>query len=152
MVGGDRRDVNDAWPALAACGNPVHLGPLGSGQVAKACNQMIVAATVLALGEAAVLADRSGLDLDKLFRLLAGGYADSRILQTRGDRIVREDYSPSGAARYLVKDLRFAAKVAQATGTHGVLLPVLQAAFKELTERGYGDHDVAVTRRYVAQR
>jgi 3-hydroxyisobutyrate dehydrogenase-like beta-hydroxyacid dehydrogenase len=152
MVGGDRRDVNDAWPVLAACGNPVHLGPLGSGQVAKACNQMIVAATVLALGEAAVLADRSGLDLDKLFRLLAGGYADSRILQTRGDRIVREDYSPSGAARYLVKDLRFAATVAQATGTHAVLLPVLQAAFKELTERGYGDHDIAVTRRYVAQR
>src|SRR5215211_767741 len=43
MVGGDARDVNDAWPVLAACGNPVHLGPLGSGQVAKACNQMIVA-------------------------------------------------------------------------------------------------------------
>jgi 2-hydroxy-3-oxopropionate reductase len=152
MVGGTKRDVNDAWPVLAACGNPVHLGPLGSGQVAKACNQMIVAATILALGEAAVLADRSGLDLDMLFRLLAGGYAGSRILETRGDRIVREDYSPSGAARYLVKDLRFAATVAQATGTRAVLLPVLQAAFKELTERGYGDHDIAVTRRYVAQR
>jgi 2-hydroxy-3-oxopropionate reductase len=52
MVGGDQHDVNDAWPVLAACGNPVHLGPLGSGQVAKACNQMIVAATILALGEA----------------------------------------------------------------------------------------------------
>ena len=152
MVGGTERDVNDAWPVLAACGNPAHLGPLGSGQVAKACNQMIVAATVLALGEAAVLADRSGLDLDKLFRLLAGGYAGSRILQTRGGRIVREDYSPSGAARYLVKDLRFAATVAQATGTHAILLPVLQAAFNELTERGYGDHDISVTRRYVAQR
>jgi 2-hydroxy-3-oxopropionate reductase len=152
MVGGTERDVNHAWPVLAACGNPVHLGSLGSGQVAKACNQMIVAATVLALGEAAVLADRSGLELDKLFQVLAGGYADSRILQTRGDRIVTEDYTPSGAARYLVKDLRFAATVAQATGTHAVLLPVLQAAFKELTERGYGDHDIAVTRRYVAQR
>ena len=152
MVGGDERDVNDAWPVLAACGNPVHLGPLGSGQVAKACNQMIVAATVLALGEAAVLADRSGLDLDELFRLLAGGYAGSRILETRGDRIVREDYSPSGAARYLVKDLRFAATVAEVTGTHPVLLPALKAAFEELTASGYGDHDIAVTRRYVAQR
>jgi 2-hydroxy-3-oxopropionate reductase len=152
MVGGTERDVNDAWPVLAACGNPVHLGPLGSGQVAKACNQMIVAATVLALGEAAVLADRSGIDLDKLFRLLAGGYADSRILRTRGQRIVREDYSPSGAARYLVKDLRFAATVAEVTGTHTVLLPALKAAFEELTASGYGDHDIAVTRRYVAQR
>jgi 2-hydroxy-3-oxopropionate reductase len=132
MVGGDQRDVNDTWLVLVACGNPVHLGPLGSGQVAKACNQMIVAATVLALGEAAVLADRIGLDLDQLFRLLAGGYAGSCILQIRGERIVREDYRPSGAARYLVKDLRFAARVAQATGTHVVLLPVLQAAFKDL--------------------
>jgi 2-hydroxy-3-oxopropionate reductase len=152
MVGGDKRDVNDAWPVLAACGNPVHLGPLGSGQVAKACNQMIVAATVLALGEAAMLADRSGLELDKLFGVLAGGYAGSRILETRGDRIVREDYSPSGAARYLVKDLGFAATVAQATGTRTVLLPVLKAAFEELTEQGYGDNDIAVTRRYMAQR
>ena len=152
MVGGDEGDVDDAWPVLAACGDPVHLGPLGSGQVAKACNQMIVAATVLALGEAAVLADRSGLDLDELFRLLAGGYAGSRILETRGDRIVREDYSPSGAARYLVKDLRFAATVAEVTGTHPVLLPVLKAAFEELTASGYGDYDIAVTRRYVAQR
>jgi 2-hydroxy-3-oxopropionate reductase len=152
MVGGTERNVNDAWPVLVACGNPVHLGPLGSGQVAKACNQLIVAATVLALGEAAVLADRSGIDLEKLFRLLAGGYAGSRILETRGDRIVREDYSPSGAARYLVKDLGFATTVAQATGTRTVLLPVLQAAFKELTEIGYGDHDIAVTRRYVAER
>ena len=152
MVGGEDRDVNDAWPVLVACGNPVHLGPLGSGQVAKACNQMIVAATILALGEAAVLADRSGLDLDKLFGVLAGGYAGSRILQTRGDRIVREDYSPSGAARYLVKDLHFAATVAQATGTNAVLLPALKAAFEELTGSGYGDHDIAVTRRYVAQR
>ena len=89
MVGGEQRDVNDAWPVLVACGNAVHLGPLRSGQVAKACNQMIVAATILALGEAAVLADRSGIDLDRLIRLLAGGYAGSRILATRADRVVR---------------------------------------------------------------
>ena len=152
MVGGEAGDVADAWPVLVACGNPVHLGPLGSGQVAKACNQMIVAATVLALGEAAVLAHRSGIDLDELFRTLAGGYAGSRILETRGDRIVREDYSPSGAARYLVKDLGFAATVARATGTHAVLLPTLKAAFEELTEAGYGDDDIAVTRRFIARR
>lgn len=152
MVGGKDRDVERAWPVLSACGNPVHLGALGSGQVAKACNQMIVAATILALGEAAVLADRSGLDLGKLFTLLAGGYAGSRLLDTRGSRIVSEDYRPSGPAKYLVKDLSFAAAVAQATGTEVALLPALQAAFEELTERGLGDSDIAVTRRYVEQR
>jgi 2-hydroxy-3-oxopropionate reductase len=152
MMGGAEADVARALPVLAACGNPVHLGPIGSGQVAKACNQMIVAATVLALGEAAVLGDRSGLDLEKLFSLLAGGYAGSRILQTRGERIVNEDYSPSGVARYMVKDLTFATAVAESTGTHAVLLPALKEAFEELTRNGLGDHDIAVTRRFVAER
>ena len=152
MVGGAERDVAVASAVLAACGNPVHLGPLGSGQVAKACNQMIVASTILALGEAAVLAERSGLDLGKMFRLLGGGYAGSRILETRGDRIVREDYSPSGVAKYMVKDLDFATAVAEATGTHVVLLPAVKAAFEELTSQGHGDSDIAVTRRYISQR
>ena len=152
MVGGADGDVADAVAVLTACGNPVHLGPLGAGQVAKACNQMIVASTILALGEAAVLADRSGIDLGALFRLLGGGYAGSRILETRGDRIVREDYSPSGVAKYMVKDLGFASAVAAATDTHAVLLPAVKAAFEELTAQGHGDDDIAVTRRYIAQR
>jgi 2-hydroxy-3-oxopropionate reductase len=152
MVGGEDRDVADGWGVLSACGTPVHLGPLGSGQVAKACNQMIVASTILALGEAAVLAERSGLDLTDLFRLLGGGYAGSRVLESRGDRIIQQDYSPSGVAKYMVKDLDFASAVAAATGTHPVLLPAVKAAFEELTARGYGDSDIAVTRRYVEQR
>ncbi len=152
MVGGDDRDVADGWAVLNACGNPVHLGPLGSGQVAKACNQMIVASTILALGEAAVFAERSGLDLTELFRLLGGGYAGSRILESRGDRIIQQDYSPSGVAKYMVKDLDFASAVATATGTRPVLLPAVKAAFEELTALGHGDSDIAVTRRYVEQR
>ena len=96
MVGGEHRDVNDGWPVLMACGNPVHLGPVGSGQAAKACNQLIVAAIILALGEAAVLADRSGIDLDQLFRHLAGGYAGSRILETAGTASSERTTPPPG--------------------------------------------------------
>ena len=66
MMGGEQDDVAVVSSVLAGCGRPVHLGPLGAGEVAKACNQMIVAATILALGEAAVLADRSGIDLARL--------------------------------------------------------------------------------------
>lgn len=152
MVGGGDADVARALPVLAGCGTPVHLGPSGAGQVAKACNQMIVAATILALGEAAVLADRSGLDLATLFELLAGGYAGSRILATRGDRIVTEDYSPSGLAKYMVKDLDFATAVAADTETRAVLLPALRAAFTELVSSDLGDFDISVTRRFVAER
>lgn len=152
MVGGDPADVARILPVLAACGTPVHLGPLGSGQVAKACNQMIVAATILALGESAVLAERSGLDLTILFDLLSKGYAGSRILATRGARIVGEDYSPSGVAAYMVKDLDFATAVALDTDTHPVLLPAVKEGFEELVECGLGDFDIAVTRRFVAER
>ncbi|HVH24982.1 MAG TPA: NAD(P)-dependent oxidoreductase [Pseudonocardia sp.] len=152
MVGGADGDVRRALPLLRACGTPVHLGPLGAGQVAKACNQMIVASTILALGEAAVLADRSGLDLTVLFDLLAGGYAGSRILATRGQRLVTEDYSPSGPARYMAKDLDFAASVAAETNSHPMLLPAVREAFQELVARGLGDFDIAVTRRFIDQR
>lgn len=152
MVGGDDVDVARALPVLQACGTPVHLGRLGAGQVAKACNQMIVASTILALGEAAVLAERSGLDLAVLFDLLGGGYAGSRILATRGERIVTEDYSPSGIARYMIKDLDFATAVAAGTDTHPVLLPAIKAGFEELVDRGLGDFDIAVTRRFIAER
>jgi 2-hydroxy-3-oxopropionate reductase len=152
MVGGAAEDAVRAVEILKACGTPVHLGPLGSGQVAKACNQLIVAATILAIGEAAVLADRSQLDLTKLFALLGGGYAGSRILQTRGERIVFEDYSPSGAARYMIKDLDFATAIAAATDTYPALLPAIRNAFRELVEQGLGDFDIAVTRRFTEQR
>jgi 2-hydroxy-3-oxopropionate reductase len=152
MVGGDSEPVVAATLILTACGRPVHLGPLGAGQVAKACNQMIVAATVLALGEAAVLADRSGIDVGQLFELFGGGYAASRILETRGPRMVAEDYTPSGVAKYLLKDLRYAADVAEDTGTSTALLPALRTTFEDLVRSGLGESDMAVTRRYIEER
>lgn len=152
MVGGGDGAVAVALPVLAATGNPVHLGPSGAGQVAKACNQLVVASTVLALGEAAVLADRSGIDVATLFELFAGGYAGSRMLDTRGGRIAREDYSPSGVAEFMRKDLASAAAVAADSGTDAVLLPAVRAAFEELIESGHGASDVSVTRRFVAER
>ena len=152
MLGGEPDDVARASAILAACGRPVHLGPLGAGEVAKACNQMIVSATILALGEASVLAERSGIELGALWDLLGGGYAGSNLLASRREKLVTGDDSPSGVARYMVKDLSFAADVAKATGTNTVLLPALQKAFDELVAAGLGDRDIAVTRRFVAER
>ncbi len=152
MLGGTEHDAALAGRALAPCGTPVLLGPLGSGQVAKACNQLVVAATILALGEATVLAERSGLDLEALWTLLAGGYAGSRLLESRRDRLISGDDSPSGIAEYMVKDLRFAADIAQTTGTSPALLPALRAAFDEIVDAGLGQRDIAVTRRFVESR
>lgn len=150
MVGGDPRDAERADGMLRILGRPTLLGPLGSGQVAKACNQAVVAATIIALGEAAVLAERSGLDVRALFDVLGGGYAAGRILETRGSRIADEDYSPAGPARFMVKDLGFALDEAARTGTVLPQITADHALFRALTEQGMGDLDIAVTRRYVA--
>ncbi|WP_347125211.1 NAD(P)-dependent oxidoreductase [Microbacterium sp. SY138] len=152
MLGGDPDDAAVAAEVLAPCGTPVLLGPLGAGEVAKACNQLVVSATIMALGEATVLAERSGLDLDALWSLLSGGYAGSRLLDSRREKLVTGDDSPSGIAQYMVKDLGFAADIAEATGTSPILLPTLRAAFDELVAAGLGDRDIAVSRRFIASR
>lgn len=149
MVGGDEVDVARATPVLEAVGRPSHLGGLGAGEVAKSCNQLIVASTALALGEAAVIADRAGIDVAALFDLFAGGYAGSRILQTRGGRIAHRDYRPSGIARYMVKDLGFATDAARSGGVEAKLLARLRDSYTELVALGFGEDDIAVTRAYV---
>ncbi|MEU1970042.1 NAD(P)-dependent oxidoreductase [Microbacterium sp. NPDC019599] len=152
MLGGGAEDAARAAELLRPCGRPVHLGPLGAGEVAKACNQLIVAATILALGEATVLAERSGIDPRTLWDLLDGGYAGSNVLTSRKDRLVTGDDSPSGAAKYMVKDLRFATDVAEKTATSPVVLPAVRAGFDELVAAGLGDRDIAVTRRFIEER
>jgi 2-hydroxy-3-oxopropionate reductase len=152
MVGGDEATVDAAWSTLTAYGNPVHLGPLGAGEVAKACNQLIVSATIMALGEAAVIADRSGIDVATLFELFRGGYAGSRILETRGEKVAGREYSPSGVAKYMVKDLAFARSAAETTGTRAELLATLERAFGDLVAAGFGDQDIAVARAFVESR
>lgn len=149
MVGGADDDVAVAHGVLSAMGTVAHLGPLGSGQVAKACNQMMVAATVMALGEVSVVAERAGLDLDKLFGLLAGGYAGSRILDVKKDRLVQHDHSPSGAARFMVKDLGFATEEARLSNTATPQLDTLREGFSALTAQGFGDQDTAVVQAWI---
>lgn len=151
MVGGAEGDVARVLPILSSCGVPVHLGPLGAGEVAKACNQLIVAATMTAIAEASVIAERSGLDLEALLTLLQGGYAGSRVLETKRQRLVDKDYSPAGLARFMSKDLAFAAAAASATGTTAMTLEGLRRTFDALVQAGHGDQDLAVIHRYVAE-
>ncbi|MCO1338650.1 3-hydroxyisobutyrate dehydrogenase [Kocuria polaris] len=152
MMGGTEDDCARATRALAPCGTPVRLGPLGAGEVAKACNQLVVSATILALGEATVLAERSGIDVGQMWDLLGHGYASSRLLDTRKDKLVGRDDSPSGAAKYLLKDLGCGLEVAESTATRAALLPALHETFAEIVDAGLGDRDMAVTRRFVAER
>jgi len=127
----------------------VDLGPRNAGQVAKACNQMIVAATVLALGEASVVAVRAGLDVAAKRDLLGGGYADSRVLEVKKHPFATHDHSPSGPAKFMGKDLGFATDEARRSGTATPQLDVLRRVFSDLTAHGLGEQDTGVVQAYL---
>ena len=152
FAGGQAEDVAAATPALAACGRVVHLGPLGAGQVAKACNQLIVAATTVALAESAVLAQRSGLDLTALFDILGGGYAGSRLLEVKAGKLSQYDHSPDSPAGLMIKDLQFVLDEAQRTGTPDDHVRLLQDLYRRVVDAGLGDLDSTVVQRYLAER
>ncbi|KQX08131.1 MULTISPECIES: NAD(P)-dependent oxidoreductase [unclassified Leifsonia] len=138
MVGGAPDAVERAWPVLDAVGSTVlHLGPLGSGEVAKACNQVVVAATVAALSEALVLADATGIDRGQLLQLLGGGLAASEVLAQKRDRWLSGDFDGGGSSANQLKDLRFVAEAARSTG---LTLPVA-TALEQVFERAVQDGD-----------
>src|SRR3954453_3252335 len=106
MVGGTDDAVRRVWPVLSLVGSTVrHLGPSGAGETAKACNQVVVAATVTALAEALVLADASGIDRTELLELLGGGLAGSEVLRQKSDRWRTGDFHGGGSSANQLKDL-----------------------------------------------
>lgn len=152
MVGGEEDAVAQVLPVLAALGTPVHLGPIGAGQVAKACNQIIVAAEVVALAEAALIAERAGLDVLQMFDLLQGGYAGSRVMEVKKRRFAEHDHSPSGPAKFMIKDLAAALAEARHGSTAVPLTALLYEVFADVTDAGLGDLDTSVVQDWLGRR
>lgn len=106
MVGGDEAAFQRALPILQIMGkNIVHIGAAGAGQVTKACNQIVVALTVQAVAEALTLAQRSGVDGAKVREALLGGFAQSRVLEVHGQRMLDGDFSPGFKLSLFRKDM-----------------------------------------------
>ncbi len=122
MVGGKRPVFERVLPVFQAMGrNIVYVGEAGAGQVTKACNQIVVALTIEAISEALVLAAKAGVDPAKVREALLGGFAQSRILDVHGQRLLDRNFQPGFKTRLHYKDL----KIALETGrTYGVPLPV----------------------------
>lgn len=152
MMGGTSEEHQTVEALLSPCGTVHHLGPLGAGEVAKSCNQMVVGATMLALAEATVLGERSGIDAQKLLEVLGGGYAGSTLLESKKRHLVENDFTPGGIAKYMLKDLGFAQDVSTSTGSAPALLPNLAHAYEEVVEAGYGDEDLAVVKKFIENR
>ncbi len=153
MAGGSAADVALAWPALEAMGTTVrHLGPVGAGSLAKACNQMVVAATLIALSEASVLAESAGLSVSALLDILAGGFGASRVLEVKSANLTSNTYAPTGAARYMVKDLAFVTAESDLTGAAVTQAELSAELFGSVLERGLGDLDVSVVHAVIRAR
>jgi 3-hydroxyisobutyrate dehydrogenase-like beta-hydroxyacid dehydrogenase len=105
MAGGEAMDYERAEPVLRAMGRPVHVGPAGSGQLAKLANQIIVGVTIGAVAEALLLAKRGGADPARVREALRGGFAESRILELHGQRMVERDFATKGRSVTHLKDL-----------------------------------------------
>jgi 3-hydroxyisobutyrate dehydrogenase-like beta-hydroxyacid dehydrogenase len=106
MAGGRPQDFARAQPIFAIFGRATHVGPHGAGQLAKLANQMIVGITIGAVAEALLFAAKGGADMAKVREAISGGFADSRILQLHGQRMVDRDFAPRGRMTVQLKDLR----------------------------------------------
>jgi 3-hydroxyisobutyrate dehydrogenase len=152
FVGGDAADLEQARPVLAAMGTTItHVGPIGSGQAAKAVNQVILAGAYLSVAEGIVLAIKAGLDVEQLVTALSGGAAQSWVLVNRSGRMVANDYPLGFKVALHRKDLGIALQLARETGT---VLPV-GALFEQvlvgLIGGGHGDDDVSAVARTIRE-
>lgn len=142
MVGGEPEALNRALPILRMVGaNVVMMGGPGSGEIAKACNQVVVAATVTAVAEALRLADANGIQRALLLDVLAGGLASSEVLRQKRARWLTDDYVGGGSANNQLKDLRFVAESASACGICLPLASELEMVFDDMVAAGFGDLD-----------
>lgn len=117
MVGGREETLARVMPLFEIVGgNIVHVGAHGAGQVAKACNQIVVAQTMMAIGEAIVMCEASGVDPAKMREALLGGFAGSKILEVHGKRMLDKNYAPGFKASLHNKDLNIAQTIASDLG------------------------------------
>jgi len=143
MVGGDAESIAQARPILETVGKRVtYLGPVGSGQVTKLANQLIVAQTIDAVAQALRMAELAGVDPALAREAMLGGFAASRILDLHGDRMVRRDFVAGGRAALQLKDVRLICELAESIGLESPTLKNSLERWEELVQRqGKGDLD-----------
>lgn len=142
MAGGTGADLERLRGPFAAMGSVVrHMGPVGSGQLAKACNQIVVATTLTALAEAVTLGERGGLDVEQLLDVLAGGLAGSRALEVKRAKLTEHDFRPGGSAGFQHKDLGFALEAARSEGAALPVTALVDQLFGAMRWTGHGDDD-----------
>lgn len=152
MAGGDAVDIDAVMPVFEAMGRLVtHVGPVSSGQVTKAVNQVIVGLTIGAVSEALAVAKRAGVDLEKAQQALMGGHASSRILQEHGTRMINQTFEPGGKVVTQAKDMQQALDLAAELGIELPATALNLTLYKHLIENGLGALDHSALYKYYDQ-
>ena len=142
MVGGTEIAFKNALPIFEAMGkNIVHIGESGAGQITKICNQMIVGITIQAVSEAITLAKSAGVHVEKVRDVLLGGFAQSKILDLHGKRMIDENFVPGFTVNLHNKDLGIASKTSKELG---LILPgteMAAASMEKAIKKGNGHLD-----------
>jgi 2-hydroxy-3-oxopropionate reductase len=141
MAGGDEDIFLKVKNVLETMGKPTLVGPNGSGQVSKLCNQIIVGVTIGAVAEAIILCEKNGPDPNKFIKAVSGGFADGKILQNHGQRMIDKDFVARGKNITHLKDMN---NILECASQRGIKLPIsklIQNMFKNLCESGLENDD-----------
>ena len=141
MVGGDEKTFKECYDLLKILGNPTLVGPVTSGQISKLANQIIVGVTIGAVAEAITLCEKSGTNPSKMIEALSGGWADSKILQTHGKRMIDKDFTPKGKTTTQLKDMTNIVNAGKAVETHLPISSLVKEMYKDLVTDGHGNTD-----------
>ena len=141
MVGGEQSIFDKVFDIFKTMGNPTLVGPIGSGQVSKLANQIIVGLAIGAVAEAVTLCEKAGADPNKMIKALSGGWADSKVLQTHGKRMIHKDFTPKGKTSGQLKDMNNILECANNYNTHLPISNLVKEMYKSLVENGHGETD-----------
>lgn len=148
MIGGDEEDFERARPLFDVMGETVvYVGPSGTGQVVKACNQIVVALTIEAVSEALVLGSKAGVDPKKVIEVLSGGLAGNKVMEVKREKFLSHDFEPGGKVESHLKDLGIALEAGREYGVPLPLTAVVDQMFGTLIAKGREgwDHSALLT-------
>lgn len=142
MVGGEPEDVERAMPLFEVMGSKItRVGPSGSGQVVKACNQVITAVTIAAVSEAIVLGERAGVEPERMLEAVSGGLAGSKVIDVKRPQLLSRDFEPGFTVDLHHKDLGIVLATAREYGVSLPLTAIVDQLLEALRSRGMGERD-----------
>ena len=145
MVGGSSEDFRRAVPVLEVLGRPMRVGGPGCGQLAKLCNQLIVGGTINVVAEALLLAQAGGADPEAVRAAIRGGFAESRVLEVHGARMLERNFLPGGQVKSQAKDMHNILHAASAAGVQLALTELAAARYDSILQAiPHADHSAAL--------